>query len=370
MPKFLIFFLGIISSYTCFAVSDSLLYKNVTYKMRFSYHIGSTFSHSPKAKYAENGPVNGFEMELIRKRNDTIDTHYNPKGFLSGFGINYFVIDNPVLKNNLNLFYTLEATIIKLNKLDIAIKANGGLNFVSGVHDTFTNRINFSYSSYVNAHLAWGFIAHLNINPKTEIGAKLMLNHFSNGGIKDPNLGVNFVTASLFYQTNIANNVYKKINFKKRISAVEKKANLQFYAFATYTSTSVNINNFFLINGIGISYNKPYGLRKNRGFAIGFEWLKDRAMDEFLIYRAQTHLSTHRVAVFIGHEFLFHQFTWGQYLGYNIFKDVPYVGDFYHRHTILYKMNKTWSIGISLFANNRKANFTDLRLVYKLCRKG
>jgi hypothetical protein len=100
--------------------------------------------------------------------------------------------------------------------------------------------------------------------------------------------------------------------------------------------------------------------------AIGTEWLEDRAISELLRYGGKLYLSNQRVGATVGHEFLFHQFTWGQYLGYYIFKDIPEMDNVYHRHTVAYKLTKSWSIGISLLANNQKANFTDLRLTYKL----
>ena len=82
-------------------------------------------------------------------------------------------------------------------------------------------------------------------------------------------------------------------------------------------------------------------------------------------YDKRDSLNYLRVGSLIGHEFLFHRFTWGQYFGVYLYKEVPYFNWIYHRHTIAYKINKNWSLGVSLFANNQNANFTDYRVIYR-----
>jgi hypothetical protein len=351
------------------ANNDSLLNKRTNYFLRASIHNGSVLSHSNRVEYSSNAPVLGFEIELLRQRLDNLDAHYNLKGFVTGFGLNFFNINNPVIKNNVNAFYTLESNVLKTQKLNLAIKACGGLNFISSPYDSINNQINWSYSSYVNAFLALGLVANYQINSNQSIAAKLAFNHFSNGAIKDPNLGVNFFTSALSYQFKIADNVKHSLNLKRRLKQFEGRPNLQFTAFATYKSSTVNTEKFYLINGFAASYNLPFGVQKGHSLAIGAEWLEDRAISELLRYGGKLNLSNQRVGVTVGHEFLFHQFTWGQYLGYYLFKEIPEMDNICHRHTVTYKLTQSWSIGISLLANNQKANFTDLRLTYKLQSK-
>lgn len=366
MPRVLIVIISFLLLTHLKANNDSLLYKRTSYFLRASIHNGSVLAHSNRVEYSANAPVLGFEIELLRQRLDNLDAHYNPKGFVTGFGLNFFQINNPVIKNNVNAFYTFESNILKTRKVNLAVKACGGLNFISSPYDSINNQINWSYSSYVNAFLALGLVANYQINSNQSIAAKLTFNHFSNGAIKDPNLGVNFFTGALSYQFKIVNNVKHQLNLKRRLKPFEGRPNLQFTAFATYKSSTVNTEKFYLINGFAASYNFPFGVKKGHSLAIGAEWLEDRAISELLRYGGKLNLSNQRVGVTVGHEFLFHQFTWGQYLGYYIFKDIPEMDNVYHRHTIAYKLTKSWSIGISLLANNQKANFTDLRLTYKL----
>jgi len=348
------------------ANNDSLGYKYTNYYLRTSFHNGFVWAHSKRVEYGANAPVLGLEIELLRKRVDFLDAHYNPYGFVTGFGLNFFNINNSIIKNNVNAYYTLETNIFKIGFITLAAKACGGLNFIGSPYDSVKNQINWSYSSYVNAFLALGLVADIQLNKNHLIGARFIFNHFSNGAIKDPNLGVNFFTSAISYQVKIANNVQHKLNFSRRLKVFEGRPNLQFTAFATYKSSTVNTEKFYLINGLAVSYNKPFGIKKAHSLAIGAEWLADRAIAELLRYSGKLYLSSQRLGVTIGHEFLFHQFTWGQYLGYYVFKDIPEIDNLYHRHTVTYKLNKKWSIGISLLANNQKANFTDFRIIYKM----
>ena len=203
------------------------------------------------------------------------------------------------------------------------------------------------------------------LNDANEIGAKVILNHFSNGGNRSPNLGVNFFTTNISYSRRIFNDVSKKINIRKRNGLFESKNNWQIASFATYKNTPLSFEKFFWINGIGVSYNKPFGKKYSHSLSLGAEIIIDRAIEYFLIQDNKPNISYHRIGATIGHEFLFHRFTWGQYLGIYLFNEIPYFNWIYHRHTIAYKINKNWSVGISLFANNQSANFTDYRVIYR-----
>ena len=353
----------------CFASNDTLLFKSTSYFLRTNLHRGFIWAHSASAKHSENDLVLGLEFELLRKRNDTFDTHFNKKGFLTGFGINYFYFDNTILGDNINAFYTLESTFIKTKKLDLAFKANGGLNFVFNPYNKETNPLNSSYSTYINYYLGLGLVANFKLNDANEIGAKVILNHFSNGGNRNPNLGANFFTTNISYSRRIFDNVNKKLDFKKRNGLFESKNNWQIAAFATYKTSPFAKSDFFWVNGIGLSYNKPFGKKDAHSLALGLEVITDRAIEYFLIQDNKPNISHHRIGATIGHEFLFHRFTWGQYLGVYLFNEIPYFNWIYHRHTIAYKINKNWSMGVSLFANNQSANFTDYRVIYRWNRE-
>lgn len=363
-----LYFILFISNY-CLANNDSLLFKNTSYFLRTNLHKGFIWAHSQSAKHSDNALVLGLEFELLRKRNDTFDNHFNKKGFLTGFGINYFYFDNAILGDNINAYYSLESTFLKSKKIDFAIKANGGFNFVFNPYNEITNPLNKSYSTYVNYYLGLGLVANYKINDANEIGAKVIINHYSNGGNRNPNLGVNFFTANISYSSRIYHDVNKKLNFKKRNGLFESKNNWQIATFATYKTSPFAKNDYFWVHGIGASYNMPFGKKQSHNLAIGAEFITDRAIEYFLIQENRPNISYHRIGATIGHEFLFHRFTWGQYLGIYLFNEIPYFNWFYHRHTIAYKVNKNWSVGVSLFANNQSANFTDYRIIYRWNRK-
>jgi hypothetical protein len=210
-----------------------------------------------------------------------------------------------------------------------------------------------------------GLVANYKLNDANEIGAKVILNHYSNGGNRSPNLGVNFFTANISYSSRIYNDVFKKLNFKKRNGSYESNNNWQIATFATYKTSTLAKKDYFLVTGIGLSYNKPFGKKYINSLAIGAEFISDKELEYFLKYDNKGSLNPYRIGATIGHEFLFHRFTWGQYLGVYLFNETPYFNRIYHRHTIAYKINRNWSIGASLLAHNQSANFTDYRIIYR-----
>jgi hypothetical protein len=146
----------------------------------------------------------------------------------------------------------------------------------------------------------------------------------------------------------------------------DEKVNVKLSLFATYQPSTLSFEKYFLVNGTSVSINKPFGKNKIHSLAFTTDWIIDRANAEHLKDEKNKGKSHHRVGVSVGHEFLFHQFTWGQFFGYYLFNEISFISNFYHRHSLDYSLSKKWRIGISLLASEQKANFTDLRLTYKL----
>ena len=156
------------------------------------------------------------------------------------------------------------------------------------------------------------------------------------------------------------------MKLSNRLNKNDAKLNVKLSAFATYKTSTLSFEKFFLVNGASISLNKPYGKNNIHGLAFTTDWIIDRANAEHLKGGVNKGKSYHRFGISIGHEFLFHKFTWGQHVGYYVFNEFPFINSFYHRHSISYQLYKKWSVGLSLLASEQKANFTDLRLIFKL----
>ncbi|NJO90852.1 MAG: acyloxyacyl hydrolase [Chloroflexia bacterium] len=79
-------------------------------------------------------------------------------------------------------------------KLGFGIRSGVGISYLTTVYDEINNPDNQFFASHIAFLLLVEFKAKYKINKKLELTASFCYNHISNGGIKQPNYGMNFPT--------------------------------------------------------------------------------------------------------------------------------------------------------------------------------
>jgi hypothetical protein len=209
--------------------------------------------------------------------------------------------------------------------------------------------------------LGVGIGNNLKISDKWAIGLYLNYQHISNGGLKDPNKGINWITSSL-------NVVYtpQKIEIPKRIrKPFEKNTPLvwEIFGFLSNKAARVGDKNRHFITGIGGQVSKQ--ISRLSGLSIGTEIYYDAAMAQRMEYD-QVQGSAWRVGILGGHQFLLGKFIFSQQIGIYLYQNNPYFDSWYHRWGVMYYPNKKIGLGFNLKAHRHIANFGDLRVSYRL----
>jgi len=109
----------------------------------------------------------------------------NTKGFI---GTAYSVVSR------------LEISLFQLKRIDVLLSPGMGFTYVT---QTFYTNHNLLIGSHLNATFEMGLKTDIPINHSTKIEAGADLFHFSNTGIKLPNIGVNTLSATLGVVHNI-----------------------------------------------------------------------------------------------------------------------------------------------------------------------
>ena len=92
----------------------------------------------------------------------------------------------------MGLFPFVQTYLIRKKRFQLTHQFGIGLGYATKKFDQFTNPGNLTYSSNISNYLALGISNYYFINPKTALNLSFIFNHISNGGIKDPNNGLNF----------------------------------------------------------------------------------------------------------------------------------------------------------------------------------
>jgi len=339
--------------------------KTTRYSLAVGYLNSEVWAHSKVVNNVGGAIGNGIQIELNRLRQDNLSLQYAPYSFNSGFSISYVNFNNKILGEVINTAYFLEPILYKNSFFDFRLRAATGVSLGTNPYDKVKNPENNSYSSIINAHLSLGLRLNVNLNSNISIFGHATFNHFSNGNLKDPNLGVNFPTLG--------------IGIDKHLQTSSKNSGTNLYSerfrfditpFFSNKSLPLNRESRFWVYGASVLTS--YKFRKIDALTLGAEWFADESMRSAMDNNpneSYKELSHHRVGITLGHEFLFNKFIFSQQFGYYLFKEIPFVGITYHRWGLTYKVNKHIQFGTSLLANLQKANFLDCRFSYSFYRK-
>ncbi|MBJ7428044.1 MAG: acyloxyacyl hydrolase, partial [Bacteroidia bacterium] len=345
----------------CFIISCSVIaqQKDSSFLKGYSIgtHYGFIFAHSEDVQ--NTAGANPFGVELIySKQNITEKTWQQCNCFLNtGVGVNYFNFDNDVLGKAASVFYIFEPQFKLTSKTKFLLDAFGGLSYLTNPYDKNTNPNNRSYSLPVSIYVGLGVGLQYAFAKQWQIGFTGNYLHISNGGIKDPNKGINWPTANLRLTYNPTTNQLP--DFRKKNTVYSKQKRFDIGVFMSSKTTAIGQKERFLIYGVNANYSRQVG--RINALTFGNELIIDNALKENL-RRDGSNKSNIRYGLTFGHEFLLGNFIFSQQLGYYAFNESTYFSNFYHRWGLLYKTKSNLNLGINLLAHAQVANFIDFRV--------
>lgn len=330
----------------------------------FLLYQGNVFAHTKDVENTAGSKPIGFEFQYRFKKLDS--TFYKSfSGFpTQGFALGYANFNSPILGNGITASYFI-APQITINKwLQTEFNFNAGLAYLTKPNRVATNPNNQSYSTYLSAYLAIGLQANVSINDKVKVMAGITYRHTSNGGVKLPNKGVNWITnnVGIVYTPKPINNV-KLLKEQYNKNQYIKKNFWEASLFGAVRSLTNESPVKFGIAGFQLQHN--WQTAKTHAFNLGAEIFIDNALREQLQTEKNSSNIGLRSGVLIGHQFLWGRVHFGQQIGWHIHNPFKLFPNWYHRWTITHKISKPLSVGISLLAHKQIANFPDFRLIYR-----
>jgi hypothetical protein len=232
--------------------------------------------------------------------------------------------------------------------------------------DSVKNPTNQSYSTALSAYLLVGLQLSYPINEKWRIQVGGNFGHTSNGGMRQPNKGVNFPTTSfgVLYAPNPQPYYLGTRNREKTWKGKPWRKDIQGFGTGKRSVSEEGVGTRYLIAGLAFVGSKQVAL--TNALTLGVEGYYDGFSDAAMKRDSIENKSAFRFAFMGGHEFLLGRFIFSQQLGIYVFKPAPSDKTWFHRWGLLYKIgNYTWA-GINLKAHLQVADFIDFRFVYSL----
>ena len=318
----------------------------ITFAIKPQY--GIILPHSEKIEHLTH--TNPFGIEIDYSWLMLKDKNWQQCNCYSKTGISFLYINfnNPeIVGSSYSLIGFAEPFLIRSNKILVSSSMGFGITYLNKIYDIENNPENTFFSTHLS------FIAYIDLNIYLKLSNKYSLitfakyNHISNGGVKQPNYGMNFPTfgLGLTYYPDWNNKfperdkrVFKPFMFYNLyVFGMIKKIQENEY----FPEKTTQVFGFYGVVGRTVSILN--------GLSIGLEYLNDGGAKEE-IYRSGLSYDYQRVSALVGHHLLFGKFDFSQFWGTYIY--APYKPrNFFQRYSLTRQFAKHIEGGVTLKAH-------------------
>ncbi|MDD3130856.1 MAG: acyloxyacyl hydrolase [Bacteroidales bacterium] len=325
-------------------------------------HAGFIILHSQDIRPIGQSYPRGIALETI--------WHYNtPNAYRQclcfprvGLSATFWDYDNPkVLGQGANLLFFVEPVFGMPHRFTFSFRAGAGLAYANNPYDSVTNPDNYSYSTRMSFALALAAGLNYRLTDRWLLRLSANYNHISNGGMNEPNKGINYPTASLGvdYYINKGNgfNKYPPADWKENHAALSRW-------YITLAGTAKQLTGTTELQRYPVwSISGRYARQVSRINALNLavEFLDDGAHREQILRKGRS--GDHRkVGFLIGNEFLPGRFIFSQQIGVYLYDPYHHNTALYQRYALEMKIMERFTAGIGLKAHGHVADFLDFRL--------
>jgi hypothetical protein len=280
-------------------------------------------------------------------------------------GVSLFFVDfaNPeVLGHSLSLYLFIEPLIGAAGHVYGTVRFGIGPAYMDNVYDSVDNPLNKFFSSPIS------FITLLSAGINYRFGEKFNIrlsgsfNHISNGGVRYPNLGINFPTLGLGMDYRINPLPFKYRMKDKSLQLVPYKGRFDVIFFAT-EKADIRGNKRYPVIGLVTSYTRVIG--RISGLMMGMEFVADYADKQTIERMAMTRNSEKTdykyIAPVVGHDLLLGRFTFQIQLGAYLYSPYKRRDPVFQHYVLSYYIYKSTFISVDLKAHSYTADFLTLR---------
>lgn len=353
--KFLVFII-ILSGFT-----DTLLANDtarvIVPKIEWSGYGGKILVHREAMADIAEHPYMGTELRLGLQTTGNKYWHevFNYPSYGIGIHSGFFI--NNVIGNPIAIFTYLDLPFLRKDKFYLSTTWGVGGVFNIDEYDEVSNPDNIAIGTDLNAYVNFSAGGRYKISEKWEIGTNIKFQHYSNGAIKKPNLGLNLLSGEVilaFYPGKTLEDVRKRVTPKPY-----KK-----YEFNFWMAGGVNINDDLddpVQTNYTLSISASRRINYKRNVGIGF----DVFYNEYFKYDIEipedevTNSDLISYAAFLSTELIVGKFRLGVQLGTYMYTPYEYEIPVYERVALRYYFIPNLFGNISVKANGATAEYIE-----------
>lgn len=305
-----------------------------------SYNYGIIAVHSPSIEPLINGPVHGFTVNYAfsNKRGTDWRKLYNFPDY--GISYNYKDYNNAnQLGNSHSITGFFQMPFLQKGRFfNLGFKGFAGVGIFTKKYDAITNPLNKAISSTINISADARLYSRINFYPLF-LEYSFGLNHFSNGLIKAPNLGINVINNNFAVGYYLEDKLpYEEIKNRK----TERTENYEVWAVTTFGLKELDSDSRkYMFSGLTVNFAKY--LSQINKLGIGIDFLNDPSLVP-TAYNQYHYIGASdlnfRYGINLNHEFILG--NTGFFAAYG----------FYFRHSDYYTSNRYYKAGFKYYYKN------------------
>lgn len=343
------------------AQHDTITTREYVPYFSMSGHYGKVFAHSPRLEPVRNATPLGITLHFVRHKISQrawTSCHCYPK---VGLSIGVWDLGNTKILGQavIGMFY-VEPVFGAWNRFSFSLRAGTGFSYQTRPYHPVSNPMNFSYSTRFAFPLHISLHQYYRLNTSWNLFLSATYDHISNGGIREPNAGINWPGISVgtgyyIHPTLFINR--GKTDWRTTVDRFYRVEGSMYIAFKEPKSKV-----YLFSPGIEIKGLARVGRLSN--VSLGTEWTFDNAL-AFHINEANQDTSPQRLSVAAGHEFILGRFLFSQQFGYYAWKPYSKGADVWQRYGIIYPIWKNLYFGSNLKVHGHISQQLDLRLSWR-----
>lgn len=350
--------------FSLFAVSLSAQEPTLYGSIAARWHGGFLFAHHPDMRHLVTRHLHGFELNYQRRFSGKKEWHHTYN--IPAWGITGLFIPNinPVVGSAAAVFPYYYLPLTADRRVQLNLKIGAGLGLLSKRYDRIENHKNNAISTRLNAAIQLGLDLRVKILSRLHWETGLFITHFSNGAVRMPNLGLNFITLSSGMSYRLAAEQgprAKSVNFVRN-----KNIRWSIFAGAGIKQSKVGQGN--VLPAITVQLLGEKRLSRKFSLGAGAELNYNKALP--LVYEAKNKVAGPatplRGGLLLSTAFHFGRMDVYAQVGGYVLDPLLLDGRIFNRFGIRHEVSHRLKVNLSLRTHYAKADHFELGLIYRL----
>lgn len=307
-----------------FSLPSFFLAAQKGFSIESTFHFGAVTKHSPELTFDVKEPTVGIDVNFKFQTFGKKEWHQWRKFPQFGMAAAWFRFGNTaILGNALTICPNITTTLFVGKKWKGHFQVGTGIAYLTKKYNPVSNPQNNAIGSNITASMLMKFYAARQVSSNLKFHAGISLNHFSNGGSRLPNFGLNI--PALMLSINYAPERFETTDF-----IFHTKSKKAIRRFGIDVHSGAGLVQRFSIGGprypiYFVALGGNYYLNQQNRIIAGFEYEQNKAIFEFVLHTNHSETESDakkkasRLTFFVGDEFLFGNWSMnlsvGIYLG-------------------------------------------------------